>query len=51
MTGRRVDELRALVMRCFDGGGLGLFLGNTLGDEDTKGGRTKVNMRKGLKKI
>ena len=33
---RKVDELRGLVMRRFDGGGLGLFLGNTLGDEDTE---------------
>jgi hypothetical protein len=35
-------ELRALVVRCFDGGGLGFFLGNTLGDEDTEVGRTKL---------
>ena len=37
--GRKVHELRALVVRCFDGGGLGLFLSNTLGDEDTEVGR------------
>ena len=38
-TGR---ELRALVVRCFDGGALGFFLGNTLGDEDTEVRRTKL---------
>ena len=37
--GRKVHELRALVVRCFDGGGLGFFLGNALGDEDTKVGK------------
>jgi hypothetical protein len=31
-----VDELRGLVVQRLDGGSLGLFLGNTLGDEDTK---------------
>lgn len=31
-------ELRGLVMRCFNGSGLGFFLGNTFGDEDTKVG-------------
>lgn len=49
-TDHRLDELRALVVRCFDGGGLGFFLGNTLGDEDTEVGRTKINMRMGLKR-
>jgi len=29
-----MHELRGLVVRCFDGGGLGFLLGNTLGDED-----------------
>jgi len=33
-TRRRVDALRAFLVRCFDGGGLGFFLGNTLGDEN-----------------
>ena len=36
-----VDELRALVVRCFEGGSLGFFLGNTFGDEDTKSGENK----------
>jgi hypothetical protein len=49
-TGRKVDELRALQVRCFDGGGLGFFLGNTLGDEDTKVGRTKINEKRDSKK-
>ena len=31
-----VDILRGLVVRCFDGGSLGFFLSNALGDEDTE---------------
>jgi hypothetical protein len=47
----RVHELRALVVRCFEGGGFGFFLGNTLGDEDTEVAReNKINNSKGLKK-
>jgi hypothetical protein len=43
--------LRALVVRCFDGGGLGFFLGNTFGDENTEVGRTKFIMTKRLKEV
>ena len=49
-AGRRVDESRALVVRCLDGSGLGFFLSNTLGDEDTEVERKKIITRKGLKK-
>ena len=29
------------MVRCFEGGSLGFFLGNTFGDEDTKSGENK----------
>ena len=47
----RVEELRGLVMRCFDGGGLGLFLGNTLGNEDTKVEKIEIIIIKGLERL
>lgn len=34
-------------MRCFNGGSLGLFLGNTLGDEDTEVGKEVNYYEKG----
>lgn len=34
------------MVRCFDGGGFGFFLGNTLGDEDTEVGVPKIIMTK-----
>ena len=50
-TGRKVDELRAFLVRCFEGGSLGFFIGNTLSDEDTEVGRKKMNMIKGRKEV
>jgi hypothetical protein len=38
-------------MRCFNGGGLGLFLGNTLGDEDTKVGKEVNYYEKGTSDV
>ena len=38
------------MVRCFDSGGLGFFLGNTFGDEDAKAGRSKINGEKDSKK-